>query len=173
VAEATALYADHPDSPLLTSEHATTHRLLTELPASTWAHFACHATSSSIAPSQAGLRLQDGVLSVPDISRLNLVEAELAYLSACSTAHSGWYVADESTSLDSAFHLAGFRHVISSLWPLSDRIAAIAARSFYQHLPDTPDADQAAATLHRVVRELRAEHPERPDLWAPLVHSGP
>jgi CHAT domain-containing protein len=69
--------------------------------------------------------------------------------------------------------LAGFRHVIASLWPLNDRIAATAAAAVYRQLPATPTADRAATALHHVTRELRAKNPDRPDLWAALIHSGP
>ena len=69
--------------------------------------------------------------------------------------------------------LAGFQHVIASLWPLDDDVAAAAADRFYRLLPDTPSADRAAFALHQVVRELRTESPNRPHLWASLIHSGP
>lgn len=106
-------------------------------------------------------------------SELRLDEAELAYLSACSTARVGLQHANEVIHLASAFQLAGFRHVIASLWPLADGVAAAAARAFYQQLPDRSDANAAAATLRAVTLHLRESHPKRPDLWASLVHSGP
>ena len=137
----------------------------------TWAHFACHASADLAKPSQGGLLLSDGTLAIPEISKLRLDHAELAYLSACSTAHRGSRLADEAIHLASAFQLAGFRHVVASLWPLADDVAATAARSFYGHLGGT--VDQAAVALHRVTHELRAEYPDRADLWAPLIHSGP
>jgi CHAT domain-containing protein len=121
------------------------------------------------APSRSGLCLYDGTLPVADISRLRLDHAELAYLSACSTAHRGIQAVDESLHLASAFQLAGFRYVIASLWPLNDRLAATV---FYQHLPAAPAADHASSPLHQVTRELRGDHPDRPDLWAALIHSG-
>ena len=110
---------------------------------------------------------------MPEIGALRLPQAELAYVSACSTAFHGGRIADEALHLGSAFHLAGFRHVIASLWPLDDRAAAEAARTFYRGLPDTPAATSAAAQLHQVTRLLRAANPARPDLWAALIHSGP
>jgi hypothetical protein len=56
---------------------------------------------------------------------------------------------------------------------MSDRIAVTAAAAFCQRLPATPTADHVAAALHHVTRRLRAEYPDRPDLWAALIHSGP
>jgi CHAT domain-containing protein len=90
---------------------------------------------------------------------------ELAYLFTCSTAARGLR-ADEPTNLASAFHLAGFRHVVATLWPLTDTAAAHAAQTFY----DTLDT---VHTVRAVARELRARYPHRPDLWAALIHSGP
>ncbi|MBP5898009.1 CHAT domain-containing protein [Streptomyces scabiei] len=173
VAEAAELHAQHPDTPLLADHLATTGRVLAALPDATWVHFACHATTNLDSPSQGGLRLYDEALLIPDISRLQLIHAELAYLSACSTAGHGLRNPDESIHLASVFQLIGFRHVIASLWPLDDGSAATAARSFYRHLPAAPTADHAATALHRATCELRAVYPDRPDLWAPLVHGGP
>ncbi|MCX4091390.1 CHAT domain-containing protein [Nocardia sp. alder85J] len=173
VAEATHLHAEHPETRLLADDIATIDGVLAALPEATWAHFACHAGVDLAAPSRSGLRLHDGTLSLPQISRLPLAHAELAYLSACSTAHGSVLHSDESLHPASAFQLAGFRHVVGSLWPLSDLAAAAAATAFYQHLPASPTADRAAPALHRVVRTLRSQHPARPDLWAGLIHSGP
>ncbi|MBB5957069.1 hypothetical protein FHS29_003662 [Saccharothrix tamanrassetensis] len=151
---------------------ATTAQVLAALPNCTWAHFACHATVDAATTSRAVLHLSDGTLSVEAISRVRPEHAELAYLSACSTAARGRH-ADEPLNLAAAFHLAGFRHVVASLWPLNDAMAAHAAKAFYDHLPDTPYADRAAEAVRAVALRLRAEHPHRPDLWATLVHSGP
>ncbi|MFD9409686.1 CHAT domain-containing protein [Streptomyces sp. NPDC059989] len=173
VTEAASLHAHAPDPPPLIGEDANLDNVLTALHSATWAHFACHASADLAAPSRGGLRLADGTLSIPDVSRLHLTAAELAYLSACSTADRGVQHADEVIHLASAFHLAGFRHVIASLWPLDDPLAAVAAHAFYRRLPDTPAADRAALALHHATRELREAQPDRPDLWSSLVHSGP
>ena len=172
-AEAASLHAAHPDMPLLANEQATAARVTGALPEASWAHFACHAGTNPDAPSEGGLHLHDGVLPIAEIGRRDLHEAELAYLSACSTGHVGWRHADESIHLASAFQLAGFRHVVASLWPLDDRVAAGAADHFYRLMPDTPSADDAAVVLHRVIQHLRDEHTGRPHLWASLIHSGP
>ncbi|WP_328611068.1 CHAT domain-containing protein [Amycolatopsis sp. NBC_00345] len=172
-AEAAALLARDPSTSPLTGEDATAARVLAALEDATWTHFACHASADLSAPAQSGLCLYDGVLPLPGIARLRLAHAELAYLSACSTAHPGTRNVDEALHLASAFHLAGFRHVIAGLWPLNDSVAAAASAAFYRHLPTTPIAEHAATILHRVTHDLRAEYPDRPDLWAALIHSGP
>jgi hypothetical protein len=164
--------ATHSDA-VLTDEEATASHVLTALQQATWAHFACHAVADTASQVNSGLWLHDRMLRLPEIGGLRLREAELAYLSACSTANHGIRYADEVLHLGSAFHLAGFRHVIASLWPLDDTSAAEAARSFHNALPHSPVASDAAAVLRTITLSLRNKYPGRPDLWAPLIHSGP
>ncbi|WP_112267902.1 CHAT domain-containing protein [Lentzea terrae] len=170
VAEALALHARHSGVKPLTDDTATTTNVLAALQRSTWAHFACHATSNPAEPSSSGLHLHDGVLDVPRISRLRLDDAELVYLSACSTAEVRGRTADEAIHIGSAFQLAGFRHIIATLWPIDDATAADAAHRFYGRLQS---ADLAPRALHSLARDLRAEHPGDPGRWAPFIHSGP
>ncbi|MFI6169410.1 CHAT domain-containing protein [Nocardia sp. NPDC051052] len=173
VAEITQLLAGDAGASALIDQDATIGGVVTALHTVDWVHFACHAYADLTTPSLSGLLLQDGTLTVTDISRLRLDGAELAYLSACSTAHRGWDHVEESIHLASAFHLAGFRHVVASLWPLDDAVAAQAATDFYRHLPPPADATETADVLNRVTRELRERFPNRPDMWASLIHSGP
>jgi tetratricopeptide (TPR) repeat protein len=169
----TAAEAAIPQARTLADGDATASQVLSALTESTWAHFACHASIDPVAPSRGGLHLHDGILPIAEISRLELRHAELAYLSACSTARTTARLSNESIHLASAFHLAGFRHVVASLWPLQDSVAATAAQEFYRKLPDTPTAGDAARVLHDVVKDLRCDHQGRPELWAALIHSGP
>jgi CHAT domain-containing protein len=111
------------------------------------------------------------MFTIPEISRLALADAQLAYLSACSTGYRNLEHVDESLNLASAFQLAGFRHVIASLWPLNDSFGVMASRTFYSKLSDT--AEDAPEALHQTTLELRRQYPDQPDLWASLIHSGP
>lgn len=171
LAEALDLHRRHPDQPALLNEDATIGQVAAGLSTATWAHFACHALADYSAPSNGGLCLSDGVLTIPEISRLALADTQLAYLSACSTGYRNLEHVDESLNLASAFQLAGFRHVIASLWPLNDSFGAVASRMFYAELSGA--ADDAAGALRRTMLELRRRHPGQPDLWASLIHSGP
>lgn len=169
--EALELHRRRPDRPPLLNQDATTGQVAAALPTATWAHFACHALADYSAPSNGGLCLSDGMLTIPEISRLALADAQLAYLSACSTGYRNLAHVDESLNLASAFQLAGFRHVIASLWPLNDAFAAMTSRAFYSELSGV--ADDAPRALHQTTLTLRRKHPHRPDLWASLIHSGP
>ncbi|MEX3106138.1 CHAT domain-containing protein [Streptomyces sp. ST1015] len=172
-AEAAQLLAGRADAVALTDGDATADAVLRALPDADWVHFACHASGHPVTPSRSRLHLYDAPLPVPEISRLGLRSGELAYLSACSTGQAGVFHADEAIHLASAFQLAGYRHVVATLWPVDDTVAAMAARRFYRLLGDSPTADGAAHALHETTCRLRDRFPDAPDLWAPFVHSGP
>ena len=148
---------------------ATRATVLAALPHATWAHFACHAHSDPLVPSAGHLLLADGALTVADIGALRLEHAELAYLSACSTARAARTTPDEVITLASAFQLAGFRHVIGALWPIQDAVAAHVAAAFHRRVhAGTPPAE----ALHQALRDLRAEFPLAVSQWAGYVHVG-
>ena len=173
LAEMEQLHARHPGLPALIGAKATADSVLAALPDATWTHFACHAHTDLAACVQGALLLSDGLLPIPVISELRLGTAELAYLSACSTAALSVHHGDEPLHLAAAFQLAGYRHVVASFWPLPDRVAAAAAHDFYTALPNSASASAAPLSINAAARKLREIEPDRPDIWANLVHHGP
>jgi hypothetical protein len=162
-------------------------------------HFAGHGQSDPAEPSQSRLLLEDWTtdpLTVDDLRDYKLHENPpfLGYLSACSTgANTANRLADEGIHLVSAFQLAGFRHVVGTLWEVSDKHCVDVARVLYETLRDEGMTDVAVCRgLHRALRELRAGHidtgqdtrkafhlnvgtPEKRLLnshWIPYVHFG-
>lgn len=146
-------------------------------------HFACHGSSDLTDPSSSFLALQGNSDTTPDkltvqeMANLNLGQAWLAYLSACSTAEnkvSGLY--DEVLHLASSFQVAGFGHVIASMWPCEDVICSQVANIFYRRLTQNNDKNWSnkavAAALHAAVMEIRTENPGQPHLWAQYIHTG-
>ncbi|TMR21986.1 CHAT domain-containing protein [Nonomuraea turkmeniaca] len=159
----------------LTGPEASRAAVLAALPRATVAHFACHASSDPYNPSASHLLLHDGPLSVTEISRLRLDDAELAYLSACATARGSARLADEAIHLASAFQLAGYAQAVATLWEIGDHVAATMAADFHRELRDTVDAPvrmPGALALHTATRRMRAAMPGRPSAWAAFLHSG-
>jgi CHAT domain-containing protein len=70
-----------------------------------------------------------------------------------------------------AFQMAGYAHVVGTLWPVVDDFAAQVADCVYDGV--AAGAGQAALALHEAVRRQRAQHPDRPALWAAHIHVGP
>jgi CHAT domain-containing protein len=105
-----------------------------------------------------------------------LDQARLAYLSACSTAlTTDPGLLDEAIHLTSAFQLAGFPHVIGTLWAINDALALTIGEDFYTALAGRDsalDTDQAARALHDAIRSARDRYPAAPSLWAAHIHAG-
>ncbi|MDQ2585253.1 CHAT domain-containing protein [Saccharothrix yanglingensis] len=150
---------------------ATRDAVLAALPKARVAHFACHGDSDLTDPSRSLLLLADHhsrPLTVLDLAHLRL-DADLAFLSACSTARPGGRLADEVLHLASAFQLAGYRHVIGTLWPIGDQPAVDFAELVY---PAIATGGDIATAVHTATRTLRDRHPDNPLVWASHVHVG-
>ncbi|CAG1974163.1 unnamed protein product [Fusarium graminearum] len=125
-------------------------------------HFAGHGATDEEDPSNSHLLLEDWKedrFCVADLQRMNLSEhaSFLVYLSACGTGQMKRYnLVDESIHLISAYQLAGFRHVIGTLWKVSDQCCVDIARATYESMIDSGLSDQGVSWgLHRATRKLR------------------
>ncbi|MBQ0881946.1 CHAT domain-containing protein [Streptomyces sp. IPPR8] len=166
---------------VLSGEKATYERVRARLPKSTWVHFACHTEGTTADTFEKSLLLHDHEthpLTVADLGTLNLDGAELAYLSACTTGApggtfltTGESLADESIQLASAFLVAGYRHVIATLWPVKDSMAARFAEYFYTEAVSV--GTDPAFALHQAARRIRDSYPSFPSIWASHIHTGP
>ncbi|MBB5926317.1 CHAT domain-containing protein [Streptomyces echinatus] len=175
-AEADHLAALIPGATVLVGADATRDAVLDALPASGWAHFACHGHSDPDNPSDSHLALHDhdrAPLRVLDLSRLRLRNAEFAFLSACDTARTTARLSDEAIHLLAAFQIAGFSQVVGTLWRVDDAVAPAFSQQLYGELiADRSGALCASAAVHRTVRQLRAKYPNLPSVWAAHVHAG-
>jgi hypothetical protein len=162
---------------VLAGAQATPDAVRSALPCHSRVHFACHAVSDLNDPSLGYLELHgpggDGRLAVADVAALRLGHAEFAFLGACSTYQGGAALADEAIHLGGAFHLAGYRHVVATLWPIKDSLtAARITAAVHQGIAGPAGVTATAAALHQVTRRQRDRAPDAPSLWAPYVHSG-
>jgi tetratricopeptide (TPR) repeat protein/CHAT domain-containing protein len=99
-----------------------------------------------------------GLLTAEAIAGLPLHKLELAVLSACETGLGEVAGGEGVFGLQRAFHLAGARNVIASLWKVDDQATAALMALFYHHLwregkPPLAALRAAQLTLYR--------HPER------------
>ncbi|MFE0477218.1 CHAT domain-containing protein [Streptomyces sp. NPDC058947] len=160
---------------LRAEEQAVMPAVLSALPSHPWVHFACHGMHDPDDPAASHLVLHDGPLSVTTIAEQDLSGAELAFLSACHTARGTSALADEAIHLAAAFQLAGFQHVVGTLWSLADGPAPDITRDFYRALRTSDQgAGGSARALHDAVQRLRRDPAHAARLnWACYVHVGP
>jgi hypothetical protein len=162
---------------------ATQQAVLAALPGHSWLHMSCHGFQHQDVPSLSAFLLHDQPLTLADLAALRLHETDMAYLAACQTASGDLRLPDEALHLAGALQLVGYRHVLATLWSISDTFARDMASITYAHLlhpdPDDPHssdrplADRAPYALHHAVSHLRQDRVGDPLLWAPYVHLGP
>ncbi len=135
----------------------------------------------------------DGFLTAEEVVGIDLTRNELVVLSACETGAGKVRGGEGVFSLQRAFHVAGSRAVVASLWAVDDRATQALMGRFYRNLwanPGKPPgklealreaqlwllhhgADELGRSrggLDRQVHELRGPMP--PSYWAAFVLSG-
>ncbi|KAF6810098.1 TPR domain-containing protein [Colletotrichum sojae] len=129
-------------------------------------HFAGHGVTDALNPLRSHLFLNDwgsNPLTAESLMEMNLGHSSpfLAYLSACRTGeNANEQLLDENIHLANAFQLAGFRHVIGTLWEVDDELCADMARLTYEFIVNQSITDDSVSRgLHHATRQLR-------DRWA-------
>jgi hypothetical protein len=152
-------------------------------------HCICHGVSDHTTPSNSHLVLDHdssqrnqkptSKLTVLDISnKRSSSRSQLAFLSACSTADNTYTsLLDESIHIASGFQLAGFSHVIGTMWKASDISCVSVAGDFYASLFKSNNRHAAghrivALALHEAVLKLRDKDPGNFLSWVPFIHLG-
>ncbi|OTA85789.1 hypothetical protein M434DRAFT_400111, partial [Hypoxylon sp. CO27-5] len=160
--------------------------VLKNIPNHSITHFACHGFARVNDPSSNGLVLvKNGravTLTVSDIEKVSHKAGAIAYLSACSTAEqSDMKLMDEAVHLANSFQIAGYQHVIGTLWGADDRAAGEVAGSFYTKLLAERGSDRenrktfdVATALHYAILEYK--NSAKNDIsvleWGPFIHIG-
>ncbi|KAH8897681.1 hypothetical protein GQ53DRAFT_637913 [Thozetella sp. PMI_491] len=129
-------------------------------------HFAGHGEVDVWDPTKSRLLLSDWEKPNKSFDVGSLVDDELglqenpphvAYLSACKTAQTDDQISDEGLHLVGAFQLAGFRHVIGTLWSVADDTCKAMAEVMYEELfaKGLNDDNAVAWALHKAMRTCR------------------
>jgi CHAT domain-containing protein len=103
-----------------------------------------------------------------DVSGLDLLDTELAVLSACQTGLGDVQTGEGVFGLQRAFILAGAKTVVMSLWEVPDDATRALMEDFYRRLLD---GEPRAAALQAAQQDLRRTHPE-PYFWGAFVCLG-
>ena len=177
---------------LCTIPNPTKSAVLSDLITGQIAHFACHGYPSFDDPSQSSLLLTDWQtepLTVADLTHLKLESPRFAFLSACHTARAtDMKLVDESITLSSAVHLAGYPSVVGTLWHVRDAYSPDVTKRVYAWMLDGEkydryfDTSRLAEGLHVAVHALRESTrqlegfsrrvPNDPLIWASYIYVG-
>jgi CHAT domain-containing protein len=168
----------------LSGNDATVENAKKEMSSFHWVHLACHATQEPLRPLTSAFHLLDGQLSLSDIIKLKVPDADLAFLSACETSTGDKQLSDEAVHLAAGMLAAGYRSVVSTMWSIRDSNAIDVAESFYSDLINRakkggkawPDSTGAAHAIHHATQCLRKRFGDKNNRsllrWVPYVHFG-
>jgi CHAT domain-containing protein/tetratricopeptide (TPR) repeat protein len=163
----------------LISSEATPSSVLEGLRRSQFAHFACHGALETGKPFEASFKLHGGSrLTLLDLARSRLPDAEFAFLSCCHAAEiTEESVADEALHLTAAMQYCGFRTVVGTMWEMADTDGRDLAKNFYKSLFSSQDSsiqyhERSAGALRNAVRKLRCKRGISLERWVNFVHYG-
>ncbi|KAI9444064.1 CHAT domain-containing protein, partial [Lactarius indigo] len=164
----------------LVSSEATPSSVVEGLRSSHFAHFACHGVLETGKPFDASFKLHGGSrLTLLDIARSRLPDAELAFLSCCHAAEvTGESIADEALHLTAAMQYCGFRSVVGTMWEMADTDGRDLAKSFYKSLfssqeTSVPYYERSAGALRDATQKLRGKRGITLERWVLVLEAQP
>ena len=109
-----------------------------------YVHFATHGLLDARSPLDSALALtvpadrrpgeENGLLQAWEIFEQVRIDADLVTLSACETALGDDVAGEGLIGLTRAFHYAGARTVLATLWQVADESTSTLMSTFYRHL---------------------------------------
>jgi tetratricopeptide (TPR) repeat protein/CHAT domain-containing protein len=161
---------------VLFGEEANGKTLLHWLQQYPWVHFACHGYQAD-QPFLSYFQLHnDERLTLVDLIKARLSNAELAFLSACYSAAVDIHnTPNEAIHLAAALQFCGFRSVVGTLWAMADIDGPDVAEDFYGYMLREPrgagDFRDSAMALNHATRAMRKRGIPI-DRWINFVHIG-
>jgi CHAT domain-containing protein len=162
---------------VLIGDRANRENLLSHLQQYPWVHFACHGHLAPQEPFLSSFQLHNNErLTLGDLIKARLSNAELAFLSAChSAAIDIDNTPDEAIHLAAALQFCGFRSVVGTLWAMADIDGPDVAEDFYGYMfrakGAAGDFKGSAAALNHATRMMRMRGVPI-DRWINFVHIG-
>jgi CHAT domain-containing protein/tetratricopeptide (TPR) repeat protein len=179
--EMQAVQAICPRTKTLIGATATPPVVLERLQDHQFAHIVSHGILESGKPFDSSFQLYNGKrLSLLDIVRSQLPDAEFAFLAACHTAEmTDESPSDEALHLTAAMQYCGFRSVVGTMWAMADTDGRDIAGNFYKSLFSSRKKgvryhERTAEALRDAVVKLRRKKGIGMSLerWVNYVHYG-
>ena len=173
---------------LFTGSLATRDRFLEAAPHSRVLHVATHAfvldrgcgdgnplLHSGLVFAGANRDRQASILTAQQIASIDLSGVDWAVLSACNTGGGVLSDGEGVLGLQRAFHIAGVRSVVMTLWPVDDQVTARFMHQLYNqrlvHRASTPDAVWTSTRALLAQRRAAGQN-THPWYWAGYIGSG-
>lgn len=142
-------------------------------------HLAMHGVFDLYYPLNSSLLFnyaenEDLILRAAEIYSMQL-NADMVVLSACNTAYGVLSAGEGPMSLARAFHHAGAKATVASLWSVSDYSTAKIMQAFYEELQKGLSKDEAlrnAKLAYLADSNLSSPTTSTPFYWAPAIVIG-
>ena len=169
--EAEAITGYFAEATSLHDAAATPDAVLEAAPGKQIIHLGCHGRFDSEHPTESGLMLVGGWLTVQRIiTELKLKESSLTTLAACESGKSHVRSGDEHVGLTQAIMTAGAKSVVASLWSVNDSATRALFETFYANLTQ---GEAPVFALQHAQQEVRQRaHWQHPYYWAAFTVSG-
>ena len=170
-----------PRATTLIGATATPSAVLERLRDHRFVHIVCHGLLEPGKPFDSSFKLYQGKrLSLHDIVRSQLPNAEFAFLAACHTAElTDESPADEALHLAAAMQYCGFRSIVGTMWAMADDDGRDLAENFYNSVFSGGKEgvcyhERTAEALRDAVVRLRRRKGRRMtfERWVNYVHYG-
>jgi CHAT domain-containing protein len=159
------------DGELLMEKEANKVNFLNKAPNFQVIHLATHAEVNNEHPLLSHISFATDSLKAYEIYPLSL-PAEVAILSACQTAEGSLHSGEGQHSLGRAFHFAGVKTVLMSLWKTSDFSSSIIISDFINRLFLHENAALALSAAKRAYLDEADAITSNPAYWSGYVISG-
>lgn len=115
----------------------------------------------------------DGILTGMEVLQMDLRGTEIIALSACETGIGHVTDGEGVGGLRQAFHLAGAKRVVSTLWNVSDHYTPALMKTFWESIDsESPPAESLRTAQLQLMQELRSKNQSpHPWFWAAVTLS--
>jgi len=178
--EVRVVQAVSPRVTTLIAAAATPPAVLERIQDHRFVHIVCHGILEPGKPLDSCFKLYKGQrLSLLDVVRSRLPNAEFAFLAACHTAGlTDQSPADEVLHLAAAMQFCGFRSVVGTMWAMADDDGPTLAGNFYKSVfsgrkqEGVHHYERTAEALRDAVVKLRTKRGVTLERWVNYVHFG-
>lgn len=161
-----------PLSKVLKGNEASATALLSTPGNTALLHLSAHGQFDTWLPARSGFEVwregQPGVITLEEIVGLRIPSAQLIAFNSSPTGIKDLAGGDDAAAVARAFHLAGARNVLCTLWKSEHAPTIQLMKAFYENLKNNPDPTAALCAAQRTILKTSPH----PFAWGGFIING-
>lgn len=114
-----------------------------------------------------------GLLTILEITGMELHGTELVVLSACNTGIGEFMTGEGTFAFRKAFVRAGAKNLVMNLWPANEKYTLMYMEEFYKNIVQMPPAEALRQAQLQLIEKLKKEEGyAAPNIWAAFIIQG-